>query len=294
MRTIPVALQTHYEQDVTTVASCVKVTLADETVLGFTNHLSDIVVDGVTYVARTGYDATDIETGDNLSVDNLEIHGILDSPAITEEDLLAGRWDRAMVELFDVNYEDIGAGIDKYRIGWLGEVKVDRARFIAELNGLAQAWQQEILRVSAIPCDAVLGDTRCKKDLTDYTTTGTVGTVFSSRHFYTDLDTKTVRLTPTTTGNPDDTYFDRGLLTWTSGDNIGRQMEIKTFLNAEGELYLQLPMASAVSPGDTFIAIAGCLHRLIEDCKAKFGNVVNYRGDPYKPTPEQLLKGPAR
>lgn len=294
MKDIDAGLLEHYDEDVTSLATCWKATLRDSTVLGFTSHMFDLTVDGLLYEAKAGYDPTEVETSADLSVDNLDIEGLLDSPSITRDDILRGRWDHARFEIFEVNYRNLAAGKNKLRVGWLGEVKTDIAMFVAELNGLTQRLQQNVIESTSPSCRAVLGDSRCTKDLTEYTTTGAVGTVFSSRHFYTDLHTQTVRLTPSSTGNPNDTYFDRGLLTWTSGANAGASMDIKWFTQANGEITLQLPMYDPVETGDTFTAVAGCLGRIIEDCKTKFGNVPNFQGEPYKPTPTQMLKGPSR
>uniref|UniRef100_UPI00057B0568 phage BR0599 family protein n=1 Tax=Comamonas thiooxydans TaxID=363952 RepID=UPI00057B0568 len=61
---------------------------------------------------------------------------------------------------------------------------------------------------------------------------------------------------------------------------------------AGGALTLVLPMVMAVAVGDQFTIVAGCRKRLMEDCKGKFGNVLNFRGEPHRPTTDELTKTP--
>lgn len=292
MKDIPAALLAHMAEEVTTLATCWKATLQDASVLGFTSHVEDLVIDGVTYEAAAGYTPTAIDTSGDLAVDNLEVEGLLDSPAITEDDLLAGRWDHAQIEIFEINYEDTSMGVNKLRRGWLGEVRLGRTNFVAELRGLSQRLQQNIIELTSASCRATLGDARCTKDLTDYTTTGAADVVTNNRQFTTDLPSSTVRLTPLTTGAPDDDYF--GLIAWTSGANADLEMEVKTYDAVTGELLLQLQMPYDIASGDTFTIVARCGKRIIEDCKTRFGNVPNFRGEPYKPAPNQIIRGPVR
>src|SRR6266702_2668598 len=49
----------------------------------------------VSYVAAVGYTRTDIVGKADISVDNLELHGVINSPSINEADLHAGLWDYA-------------------------------------------------------------------------------------------------------------------------------------------------------------------------------------------------------
>src|SRR5437899_10458628 len=82
-----------------TFCTCWKVTLTNSTVLGFTDHDRALTVAGVTYESMTGYYRTDIAGADDLSVDNLEVQGMLKSLTITDADLHAGIWDFAAIEI---------------------------------------------------------------------------------------------------------------------------------------------------------------------------------------------------
>ena len=82
-------------------------------------------------------------------------------------------------------------------------------------------------------------------------------------------------------------YFDYGVLTWTSGNNIGLSMEVKNYV--PGQITLQLPIPYALTLGDTYTIASGCGHSLVNDCQARYGNVYNFRGEPYLPGLDRLI-----
>lgn len=166
MKSIPAALQAHLNTRNTTLAMCWKVTRKDGKVFGFTEHDEDLVIDGVTYKAATGFTPSAIEASASLAVDNLDCTGLLDGKDIKDDDLLDGLWDNAEIEMFLVNWEDPSQG--KVLLpgwGWIGEVRLNRGRFVAEVRGMAQAVQQSIVELFSPLCRADLGDARCKVKL---------------------------------------------------------------------------------------------------------------------------------
>lgn len=277
-RTLTAGLEAHFQQEVTTFATCWKAILANGTIYGFTDHTRSIVFEGVTYLASTGYTPSAVVTTENLSVDNLEVMGMLTAEVIVDRDIEAGLWDYAEIEIFVVNYADLTQGKYYQRKGWLGEVKTGRTAFVAELRGLSQKLQQTIGQLFSPTCRATLGDSRCKVNLASFTFSGTVQTVASNRQF---TDASLVQANG---------YFDYGTITFTGGLNNGISMEIKTYTT--GSVLLQLPMPYSVQVGDSFSIVAGCAKRLTEDCKTKFNNVINFRGEPHMPGNDAIFKGP--
>lgn len=289
MRAASVELSTHIASNATTVAVCWKVTRVDEQVFGFTSHDEDLPIDGVTYVATQGIGRSTLEAATKLQAANLEVIGFLDSAAITADDLNAGVWDHAEVRIFEVNWADLTMGVLRQMRGWLGEVSIEGGGYKAELRGLADALNKNVGEIVGPACTATLGDARCKMVLADYTATGEVTAVVDARReFDSDLASAVVRLTPGSTGAPPDDYFATGLLTWDTGANAGRRMEVKTNA-ADGRVVLQLAMVSDIAPGDTFTVVAGCM-KSREVCVAKFGNVVNMRGFPDLPGIDKVMR----
>ena len=274
MRTASSNMTAHLAGEVTSLAICWQLTLVGGTVMGFTDHTSDLTISSVLYKAATGFSPTSVETKDKFSVDNLDVSGILDAASITEVDIMAGKYDFAEILIFMVNVTDLTQGIITHRRGWLGEVSLKNGQFVAEVRGLAQKLQQNIVELFSPTCRAVFGDNRCKANLASYTVGGTVNTITSRQVFISTAMTQAAG------------YFSGGEIQWLTGANAGRRMEIKQFGNTQ--FTLVLPMPNNVAVGDTYNAIAGC-DKTIGTCASRFSNAVNFRGEPYVPGMDKML-----
>lgn len=144
MKSIGSALEAHLASEVTTLATCWKLTRRDGVVMGFTDHVTALTVGGVSYEASTGFLPGAVHSGSSLAVDRLEAEGVLSADAIVEDDVMAGKYDFAEVEVFAVNYADVSQGTLHIRTGWLGEVRLEGGRFYAEIRGLAQKLAQPV------------------------------------------------------------------------------------------------------------------------------------------------------
>lgn len=90
------------------------------------------------------------------------------------------------------------------------------------------------------------------------------------------------------TASPDD-YFQEGHLLWTSGDNSGQAIEVKSYDDATREMMLFLKMRDPISVGDQFTVLPGC-DKTKTTCIAKFGNMVNFQGEPDIPGEDQVVQ----
>ena len=274
MRTLPAGLQAHLDSGATTLAWCWRVTRNDGVRFGFTDHDRDLAFDGTTFEAATGFTGTEIAGSLGLAVDNLDVHSVLKSDRLNEADLAAGLFDNAVVEIFRVNWQDTDQRV-LMRYGNLGEVSRGQHSFTAEVRGLAHELQQPKGRLYQFGCDADLGDVRCQVDLDDpaFKGSGTIASVVSERVF-----------TVSGLDGFDSDWFTRGLLTWTAGANAGRAMETKLHSKLAGVVTIELwqRMSEAVGAGDSFEITAGC-DKQFATCRAKFDNVVNFRGFPHIP-----------
>ncbi|RQS15525.1 DUF2163 domain-containing protein [Burkholderia sp. Bp9002] len=82
-------------------------------------------------------------------------------------------------------------------------------------------------------------------------------------------------------------YFAYGLVRWLTGLNAGQTMEVKTF--APGVVTLGMPMPNAIHVGDTYSIVAGC-DKQFGTCQARWNNIVHFRGEPYIPGPDTILR----
>lgn len=163
MKTISSPLRDHLDLDVTTLATCWELIRRDGVTLRFTDHDRDLTVDGFVYQAFGGYSRSALKTDEKLSVDNVDVSGFLDAMGITEEGVRSGKYDRAEVRMFVVNWEDTTMGGVKLRRGWLGQVSTSRTGlFKSELRGMTGVFQQQLLELYGPECRADLGDHRCR------------------------------------------------------------------------------------------------------------------------------------
>jgi uncharacterized phage protein (TIGR02218 family) len=350
MKAVTTALAAHLAGPVTTLATCWRITRTDGVVFRFTDHDRDLVFEGEVYQASSGYSRTAISNDVGMGVDNLDVEGVFDSAAVTEEELRAGLFDQADVRIFLVNWADPSMGALRLRRGWFGEVVLtEQGVFRTELRGLTQSLSQRIGELYSPECRADLGDHRCRMPIqppvvareTVYAMGDTVRVVtgagsgsakYENRFYRCVVAGTTAEAEPaydTTVGAQTtdgtavfealeawsrsgvvvavtdrtvftaaieepravDGWFAGGVLTWETGSNAGRSIEVKSWTQATGNLELFLPMGYAIESGDLFRIRPGCNKRL-DTCIDHFANVLNFRGEPYVPGADLLVSYP--
>jgi uncharacterized phage protein (TIGR02218 family) len=299
-RTLTSGYEVHLQQEVQQRAVCVKITRSDATVLGFTSFDSDLTFDGTLYEAEAAIDVTEVRSGVGTGVDNLEGMGALISDRITDVELLAGLYDGASVELFELVWSDTALGRLIYLTGSLGEFEIENpGRYKTELRSLSQHLAQQIVELASPQCRVKqLGDARCfvggtnysgAFTMADYRTTQTVVSVQSLTEI-TFTQSATQRGI-TGVGIPPTGYYDQGRVEFLTGLNAGLEREVKSSVLSAGNgvLTLQIPFPFLVAPGDSAILEAGC-SRLLEVCRDRFLNVGNIRAEPHLPGTDAILK----
>ncbi|MCA3450668.1 MAG: DUF2163 domain-containing protein [Rhodobacter sp.] len=281
MKTLSPALQVHLDDGTTTLSWCWRISRSDGGSFGFTDHDRPLAFDSTAFDPESGFAASEIRAGSDLSVDAQDATGVLTSDRITETDILDGRWDNAAVELWRVNWADTSQRV-LLRRGAVGQIRRGRMAFVAEVRSLAHVLGQTVGRTFQSGCDARLGDARCGIDLENgiYKGTGLVTDVLRDRAFM-----------ATGLSGFDAGWFSSGTLTWTSGANAGRVTEVLAH-GLDGSIatltLLEAPVRT-IAEGDGFIARAGCNKR-IATCSTKFANVANFRGFPNIPGQDAVLR----
>jgi uncharacterized phage protein (TIGR02218 family) len=282
MKTITPALKTHLAQEVTTKANCWQLVRRDGQSFFFTDHDQDLEISGNTYLSAIGYQQTALSANSTLAVDNLEVSGILDSDTLIADDLRSGLFDFAEIFLFTVNWADLSQGIMRLRRGTLGEISTTPSGiFQGELRGMVQRLVAKVGDVYTPECRADLGDSKCKVDLASFTVSAVVTAVTDTQNFLLDL----------TEGRAVDGWFAFGGLTWESGENNGRSMEIKTYTLSGNAIELYLPMPRPVVIGDSCRLFAGCDKRH-DTCRDKFDNIINRRAEDFIPGYDAIIQTP--
>lgn len=276
MKSIPGALLARMQGEVTDLAYGLKVTRQDGYVAGYTSHVEDVVIDGVTYRADPGLELSSIVTTSGLAVGNLELRTPNDGIVFPATDVFSRKWDHAEFEIFRFAWGAPEAGKDVLLSGHFGELELRDGEVHVELRSLAQYLQQPVGSASSRTCRYRLGDARCRVDLDALRVTGTVTQVTSQQVFRDSARTE-----------PDD-WFGEGVITFTSGQNSGISAKIRSYA-ADGTFTLFLPLVLPVSVGNSYSAVPGCRKRLEEDCRDKYNNVLNFGGEPHRPGTNQSL-----
>jgi len=283
VRTIPADLQAKLDSGVTTLARCWILTRTDGAVQGFTEHDEDIVVGSVTCRAGSGLSGSEATAKLGLAVDGSEFTGALADDSLNEDDLTAGRYDAAAVELWLVDWSEPNLRLLVAK-GTLGEVKREGLVFTAELRGLSQQLAEDSGRLFTAACAADLGDARCTVDLGNaaYRGSGTVTALTAASAF-----------TASGLDSFDDGGFTAGKLSFTTGANAGLSMEVKLHKNNGGVVSLTLwqAMAQPIAVGDTFTVTAGC-DKKFATCLNRFNNAANFRGFPHIPGNDFVISYP--
>lgn len=272
-RTTSVALAAHLAGRTTTLAWCWRIVRVDGTEFFFTAHDADLVVDGDTYEAAVGFNASAIAADGSLSVSNSEVTGIFDSTALDADAMRSGLFDFAEVYSFAVNWADLSQGKMKMQRAHLGEVRYTPSDiFITELRGMTQRLVQRTNNIYRPTCSRDLGDTKCQVNLALFTNGGTVASVADQSNFAFNV----------TDSRAADGWYSYGVVKWVTGNNAGRNMEVKNFVMSNFSVELAWPMPREIQIGDTFTIVAGC-DKKFSTCRDKFNNVNNFRGWPHIP-----------
>lgn len=285
MKVIPIALAAHYATGSTTIADALEIIRTDGVAMRLTSAVRDSIVDGQTYSAEQGFTISSLESSSGLAVGNLELTTPDDGTLFDPLDIKAGIWANARFRIFRYNYMSPGDGIDTLMTGTFGEITLPDSSIKIELRGPQQKLQQTVGNASSKTCRARFcdfpspaGNNFCRLDVAGYTYAGTVTSV---------TDNGTFSAAGMSQG---DGGFTEGILTWTSGANLGLRAKIRAYASKTFELVL--PMARDVVIGDTFDAVIGCAKRFEEDCVARFENALNFQGEPHRPGVDALTASP--
>lgn len=283
MRTLSPELAAHVASGATTLATCWRIVRADGAVLGFTDHDRTLVFDGTDFAPSHGLDASQRRSRLGGQVDTGEVMGILDSEAITDDDIALGRYDGAVVETWRVNWRDATMRV-KLRTDTIGEITREDGLFRAELRSPQHALNVPRGRTYQALCDVVLGDPACGVDIENpaFRANGAV-TAVGDRHL----------LTISGLSGFEAGWFGFGSVRWTSGRRVGKLDRVLRHGRSEAgdALSFEEPVGDWVAIGDTLVAYAGC-DRRAETCRAKFANMLNFRGFPHIPGNDYVLRYP--
>ncbi len=263
------------EEELTTLAWCWRVERTDGVAIGLTSHDGDLLIDGLIHRASPGMTPSAIRREEGLETETGDVAGALGGAAIGEADLLAGRWDGARVRLFAVDWSDVSRRVPISE-GVIGAVELSDAGFTAELRGPTAALDRAVVEETSPECRAELGDRRCRVPMA------------GRRRFARVLAAEGAVLSLDATEPTVDAYGG-GRVRWFGGANAG--LEGAVARSAGATLRLRAPPHFAVEAGTLVELVEGC-GKSLAVCRERFGNGLNFRGEPFLPGMDLLTRYP--
>lgn len=253
---------------------CWRLERRDGAGIALTTHDRPLDIAGIRYEPSPGMTPASIRSEAGLEPKSSEVAGALSSAAISETDLVAGRWDGAELKLVAVDWADLEADEHVLLSGELGHIGSKNGSFEAELLGVAAKLERPICPLTSPECRAELGDPNCRVDM-------------AGRRLRARVTTMDAHLI--TVDRPVDGRFQFGHVRFLSGPANG---ERRTILSIQGQ---QLAVRSApsadVAPGTPVEIVEGCDKRL-STCSGRFANAANFRGEPHLPGNDLLTRYP--
>ena len=273
-------------------ALCIRIKRCDGLILRATTHDRDLEVTAAgyegTYRAAAALTPSSVQARASLQVDGLDLSGALSiRSGVRAFDIRAGVYDMARVTVFETDWADPSEA-KELAYGVLGNKRITQEGGLSmEIRSLSQLLAEQQGDLYSTRCRATLGSgedapvlRRCGVDLEGFTFEDEVTTVLAT------LSSFAVAAIDSSSTPPG--YFRNGLAQFLTGDNEGAIREIRDHASA-GVITVYDPFPFAIEAGDEIRLIAGCDKRL-ETCRDKFGNVVNFRGEPFIPGPGYLVR----
>ena len=265
------------EGPLTSVAYGWRLERSDGVTLGFTSHDVDVAHDGILLRASPGMQPTTVLQSAGLDKDGLDVSGALTSDDICADDLAAGLWDGAYVEIFLFDWTAPASGKRVLATGELGAVSFTDDAFEAELVGLQARLEKAAVPQTSPSCRARFCDTACGLNRSCF------------RHLAKVASSDDNRISITAPLAIADGHLAYGELRWLSGHNCGSTAKIAGHKGTE--IYAYNAPFHAPKAGDLLELIEGC-DKVMATCAGRFGNGVNFRGEPYLPGNDLLTRYP--
>jgi uncharacterized phage protein (TIGR02218 family) len=254
--------------------TCWKIELTDSRVFCFTDADHDISFDKKLYLSGSYFTPSAIFSSNELGKDNFMVSGVMDKKFISKDELIAGNFAEAYLEVFLLDLNDDMPKKTILKTGWFGDIKYEKSKFNAEIISLGAKTNNLIGKCYSSSCRAEFADQYCGVKKQEYVFIGAV-TGLSQVNSFLDKDRE----------EPDD-YFTKGILEFTSGKNKGKKYTVSYFI--ESRICLDSLFDLNIAIGDQYNIIAGC-DKSITSCITKFNNALNFRGEPYIPSRHKLL-----
>ncbi len=261
-------------QDLCAFAFCWRLERRDGVTIGLTSHDRLLEIGGLAYAPAPGITPSAVLRGGDPRADLTEVQGAISSAAISAVDLDAGRWDGAAAMLYLTEWTEPGVLWLELARGTLGSIAQSGAGYSVALQGLGALLARPAAPATSPTCRARLGDKACTVDLRPLQRVAALA----------EIDGDTARFAGLEAGR-----YPFGTLRWLAGACAGIGQMI---VDQSGDaLILAEPPPLPVTAGARALLTQDCDKRLAT-CSARFGNAVNFRGEPFLPGMDLLTRYP--
>lgn len=247
---------------------------------------------GEVYQVESGYEFSGYSGTSTMAASSVDLSGIMQSGAVTQDDLASGVYDNANVFVFATTFLAPIEDEEEVAKMFFGKVDFAEDTYNVELMSLSDALSQKVSRTYAPTCRNTLFDrtidgriiatsaSTCTgprsapdgPDIADYLVTGTLTSVTNQYEFADSSRSEA------------DDWFAYGEIRFLTGANVGlRPSQLKRF-DIGGAIELHEALFYMPVVGDQYEMIPGCRKRAA-DCKDKFGNKINFGGQDHVPAP---------
>lgn len=260
-----------------TAAWCVRIECLNGTTVRLTSYPVDLTMSNSTiYQADNGYEPTAYGATAAFSPSAIDLEGICVVSGISRDAMASGVFDNARVYIFKCDYLSPVENYEEITAGFFGKTTLDDDKYRVEGMSLIDAMNQTVGRSIKPGCDARFGSSRCGISIATVQATGSITSVTSNQVVRDSSRSEAAD------------WFGAGTIKFTTGANAGLPaMDIRSY-SADGTITTFDPLYYAPQVGDAFVLVPGCRKRR-EDCRDKWGNIINFQGFPDQPTSSTYL-----
>ena len=266
--------RTYFREELEGVATFWRIERRDGVTQGFTSHDRDLWFDGLLHRAAPGMVPSAIRRTAEIESESAELEGALSHDAIRAADLAAGRYDGARFHVGIVDWQTLEHSVLFH--GEAGAMSEEDGRFGTEIRSAKAMLMVDTIPRTSPTCRAQFCGPGCTLKSTQFT--------HEAQCSWVDIETGTVSFA----GIADAANFSDGSLRWIDGPHAGLTMRVMRTSGAQLTLEREL---EAAATGARAVLLEGCDHT-VGTCAQRFGNAVNFQGEPFLPGNDLLARYP--
>ena len=266
-----------FRNELETVATFWRVLRKDGVTIGLTTHDRDLWIDGIRHSATPGMLPSAIARSAGFEPDSAEVEGALSHDSLPAADLAAGRFDGARVLIGLVDWES-GENHILYR-GAIGTVSEEAGKFTAQLQSRKAELRRDPVPRTSPYCRAAFCGPECR-----------LSSVLRSHEAQlVSANAETGHVSLLLPAGVAPAALAGGELRWWDGPHAGTVMGV--IASQPSGLLLDKPLAADLEAGLRCLVREGC-DRTLETCATRFGNAINFQGEPFLPGNDLVARYP--